>query len=164
MVFSGSSAGKESICNAGDPGAILGLGRSPEERDRVLTPVFLDFPDGSDSKEFACNAGDLGSIPELGRSIGGGHGNPLQYSCLENPNEQRSLAGCHTWDCEGSYKTEQINTAQHSTSASLMVQMVKNPSPGLGLLDWEDPLEKGMATHSSILAWEIPWREEPGGL
>ena len=31
-------------------------------------------------------------------------------------------------------------------------------------LDWEDPLEKGMATHSSILAWVIPWTEEPGGL
>ena len=31
-------------------------------------------------------------------------------------------------------------------------------------LDWEDPLEKGMVTHSSILAWEIPWTEEPGGL
>ena len=31
-------------------------------------------------------------------------------------------------------------------------------------LDWEDPLEKGMATHSSILAWEIPWTEEPDGL
>ena len=31
-------------------------------------------------------------------------------------------------------------------------------------LDWEDPLEEGMATHSSILAWEIPWTEEPGGL
>ena len=31
-------------------------------------------------------------------------------------------------------------------------------------LGWEDPLEKGMATHSSILAWEIPWSEEPGGL
>ena len=41
-------------------------------------------PGGSDSKESACNAGDLGSIPELGRSPGGGHGNPLQYSCLEN--------------------------------------------------------------------------------
>ena len=39
----------------------------------------------SDGKEFACNAGDLGSIPGLGRSPGGGHGNPLQYSCLENP-------------------------------------------------------------------------------
>ena len=32
------------------------------------------------------------------------------------------------------------------------------------LLDWEDPLEKGMETHSSILTWEIPWTEEPGGL
>ena len=31
-------------------------------------------------------------------------------------------------------------------------------------MDWEDPLEKEMAAHSSILAWEIPWREEPGGL
>ena len=51
---------------------------------------------------------------------------------------------------------------------SLVAQMVKDlPAmqetwvPSLG---WEDPLEKGMATHSSILAWEIPWTEEPGGL
>ena len=48
--------------------------------------LFGDFlPGGSDSKESACSAGDLGSIPGLGRSPGGGHGNPLQYSCLENP-------------------------------------------------------------------------------
>ena len=52
-----------------------------------------DFPGGSDSKESACNAGDLGSIPGLERSSGGGHGNPLQYSCLENPHGQRSLVG-----------------------------------------------------------------------
>ena len=42
------------------------------------------------------NGGDIrdtGSIPGLGRSPGGGHGNPLQYSCLENPQGQRSLAG-----------------------------------------------------------------------
>ena len=45
----------------------------------------LGFPGGSDGKESTCNAGDLGSIPGLGRSPGGGHGNPLQYSCLENP-------------------------------------------------------------------------------
>ena len=37
------------------------------------------------SKESACNAGDVGSIPGLGRSSGEGNGNPLQYSCLENP-------------------------------------------------------------------------------
>ena len=53
----------------------------------------LGFPGGSDGKESACNVGDLGSIPESGRSPGGGHGNPLQCSCLENPHGQRSLVG-----------------------------------------------------------------------
>ena len=43
------------------------------------------FPGGSDGKEFTCNVGELGLIPGLGRFPGGGHGNPLQYSCLENP-------------------------------------------------------------------------------
>ena len=42
------------------------------------------FPGGSDGKESICNAGDLGSAPGLGRSPGGGRGNPLWYSCLEN--------------------------------------------------------------------------------
>ena len=42
---------------------------------------------------FPSNTGDLGSIPGLGRSPGRGHGNPLQYSCLENPQGQRSLVG-----------------------------------------------------------------------
>ena len=42
--------------------------------------------------------------------------------------------------------------------------VVKNPPVYAGDLGWEDPLEKEMATHSSILAWEIPWTEEPGGL
>ena len=55
------------------------------------------FPGGSDGKGSTCNAGDLGSIPGLGRSPGGGHGNPLQYSCLENPHGQRSLAGYSPW-------------------------------------------------------------------
>ena len=45
----------------------------------------MDFPGGSDSKMSAYNAGDLGSIPGSGRSPGEGNGNPLQYSCLENP-------------------------------------------------------------------------------
>ena len=42
------------------------------------------FPGGSDGKESTCNVGGLGSVSRLGRSPGGGHGNPLQYSCLEN--------------------------------------------------------------------------------
>ena len=48
---------------------------------------------GSDGKEYVCNVGALGSIPGLGRFPGGGHGNPIQYSCLENPHGQRSLVG-----------------------------------------------------------------------
>ena len=52
--------------------------------------------------------------------------------------------------------------------ASLVAQMVKNPpevqETRVRSLGREDPLEKGMATHSSILVWEIPWTEEPGGL
>ena len=53
-------------------------------------------------------------------------------------------------------------------SASLLAQMVKNPpampETWVRSLGWEGPLEKEMATHSSTLAWEIPWTEEPGGL
>ena len=45
----------------------------------------MGFPGGSDGKESAYNVGDLGLTPGSGRSPGGGHGNPLQYSCLENP-------------------------------------------------------------------------------
>ena len=64
---------------------IPGLGSYPGlEWDRLPTPVFLGFPDGLDGKELACNAEDLGLIPALGRSPGGGHGNPLQDSGLEN--------------------------------------------------------------------------------
>ena len=86
----------------------------------------MGFPDSSVGKESACNAGDPGLIPMLGKSAGEGIGYPLQYS----------------W-------------------ASLMAQLVKNP-PALWetwvqSLDWEDPLEKRKATHSSILSWRIPW-------
>ena len=45
----------------------------------------MSFPYSSVGKESACNAGDLGSVPAFGRSPGEGNGNPLQYSCLENP-------------------------------------------------------------------------------
>ena len=84
------------------------------------------FPDSSVGKESACNAGDPGSIPRSGRSAGEGIGYSLQCS----------------W-------------------ASLVAQLVKNPpamqETWVQSLGWEDPLEKGKATHSSILAWRIPW-------
>ena len=58
------------------------------QRNDNYTHVRRGFPGGSVDKESTCNAGDAGdtgSIPGLGRAPGGGHGNPLQYSCLENP-------------------------------------------------------------------------------
>ena len=59
---------------------------------RFITYVCMpmDFSGGSDGKESACNAGDLGWIPGLGRSPGEGNGNPLQYSCPENPMDRRA--------------------------------------------------------------------------
>ena len=82
--FPHSAVGKESTCNAGDPGSIPGWGRSPWRRNRLPTPIFLGFPCGSTGKEPACNVRDLGSIPGLGRSPGEGKGYPFQYSGLEN--------------------------------------------------------------------------------
>ena len=81
----------------------------------------VGFPCGSDVKESACNAGDLGSISGLGRSPGEGNGNPLQYSCLENPQGQRSLVGCSPWGCKELDMTKNIvtqNITQPETSKS----------------------------------------------
>ena len=60
-------------------------------------------------KESACNAGDVGSIFGLGRSSEGGNGNPLQYSCQEKLQGQRSLAGYSLWCQKESDMTEHNN-------------------------------------------------------
>ena len=61
--------------------------KAQDSRDHIWLSLrlHLGFPGGSEVKASACNAGDLGSIPGLGRSPREGNGNPLQYSCLENP-------------------------------------------------------------------------------
>ena len=85
----------------------------------VLVKIYrqsLGFPGGSDGKEF-CTVGDLGSVPGLGRSLGGGHGNPLQYFCLENLRGQRSLAGYSPWACKESDTTEGLS--KHSSTDRL---------------------------------------------
>ena len=61
-------------------------------------------------KNLLANAEDPGSVPELGRSPGDGNGNPLQYSCLENPHGQRSLAGYSPWGRKESDMIEQLST------------------------------------------------------
>ena len=98
----------------------------------IAIPIYCSFvikqgfPHSSVGKESSCNAGDPGSILGLGRSSGEGIGYPLQCSWV-----------------------------------SLLAQLVKNPSAvqetPVWSLGWEDPLEKGKATHSSISAWRIPW-------
>ena len=96
--FPCSSAGKESTCNAGDPGLIPGSGKIPWRKNRLSIPVFL----------------------------------------LRNPMDRGTWGG---------------------SRASLVAQTVKNPpamqKTWVQSLGWEDPLEEGIATHSSILAWRI---------
>ena len=103
------------------------VGKIPRKWEWLGTPVlFKGFHDSSFGKESTCNAGDPGSTPGLGRSTGEGIGCPLQYS----------------W-------------------ASLVAQLVKNlpatRETWVQSLGWEDPLEKGKVTYSSILAWRILW-------
>ena len=62
----------------------------------IKSITVMGFPGGSNGKESACSVGDLGSIPGLGRSPGGGNGNPLQYSCLENSTDREAwMATAH---------------------------------------------------------------------
>ena len=68
----------------------------------------MGFPGGSGSKESACSVGDPDSIPGLGKSHGEGNGNPLQYSCLENPMDRgawQTIAHgvAKSWTCLNEY-------------------------------------------------------------
>ena len=72
-------------------------------------------------KNLPANAGDIkdtGSIPRSGRSLGGGHGKPFQYSCLENPQRQRSLAG---YSPEGRKESVAAKATEHNTQRSLTI-------------------------------------------
>ena len=88
--------------------------------------LLLGLPGSSAGKESSCNVGDPSPIPGSGRFPGEGIGYPLQYS----------------W-------------------ASQVALLVKNPlamrETWVQSMGWEGPLEKGKATHASILAWRIPW-------
>ena len=82
---------------------------------------------------------------------------------------QGSLGCCSPWGRKESHMTERLNNNKDSTTrASLVAQTVKNlpamQETWVRSLGWKEPLEKGMVTHSSVLAWRIPWTEEPGGL
>ena len=70
----------------------------------------MDFPGGSDGKGSVYIVGDLGSIPGSGIFPGKGNGNPLQYSCLENPMEEEPGAGYCSWGCKESDMTEGLHS------------------------------------------------------
>ena len=78
-----------------------------------LLPSLMGFPGSSNGKEPACSARDLSLITGSGRSPGEENGNPLQYSCLENPHGRRSLVGYSPCGHKESDMTEQLSTAQH---------------------------------------------------
>ena len=92
-----------------------------------------DFPGDSDGKASAYNAGDLGSIPGQGRSSGEGNGNPLQYSCLENPMDGGAWqATTSPWGCKELDMTERIHSLTHSLIPSLLNLLPTPHPPKLG--------------------------------
>ena len=90
----------------------------------------MGFLGGSVVKNLPANAGDTGLIPGSGISPGGGNGNPLQYSCLENLHGQRSLVGYSSWCHKESDMTERLSTAQNKVTPNLQTsQGVFGPQP-----------------------------------
>ena len=82
----------------------------------------LGVPQWLSSTESACNAGDTGDaglISGQGRSLGDGYGNPLQYFCLKNPMDKRSLAGYNPWGHKESDMTDRLNTHKMMTNPQL---------------------------------------------
>ena len=91
---------------------------------------------GSEGEEPTCHAGDPGLIRRLRRSLGGGHGDPLQYSCLETPHGQRSLAGYNLWGLKESDTTERLPTARQSMSQEFLV-LENRSRQALGTAHWD---------------------------
>ena len=109
-------------------------------------------------KNLSANAGNLrvaSLIPGSGRSPKGGHGNPLQYSCLENPHGQRSLAGFSPWDRKELDVTEWLSTIQDikgewwqlGLEDGVLLNMV---TLGLG---WVEVWIQGRATSGRMIQW-----------
>ena len=99
-----------------------GISRSKCIKILRLAILSTGLPWWLTSKESACSVGGLGSVPGLGRSPAGGHGNPLQYSFLENPRGQRSLAGYSRWSHKESDMTERLSTCtQYQMALSVFI-------------------------------------------
>ena len=106
----------------------------------------------------------MGLIPGPGSSPGEGNGNPLQYPCLEDPMDRGAW-----WAT--AHGVTRVGLSNQTTTICIYGHILVKNAPGNAetedgglILGGEDPLQEEMAIHSSILAWKIPWTEEPGGL
>jgi len=101
-----------------------------ETTDKILISKIYkqtDFPGGSDGKTSSYNAGDLGSIPGSGRSSGEGNGNPLQYSCLENP-----MDGGACWATVHELAKSQTRLSNFTSLHATQYQKNKQPNQKVG--------------------------------
>ena len=118
----------------------------------------MGFPHSSVGKESASNAGDLGSILGSRRSPGEGAGNPLQYSCLENPHGQWSLVGYSPYNATYSLMPPFKTSFQGGLCLFLFSRLkgipIKILAVKLRRRQWHPT--------PSTLAWKSPWMEEPG--
>ena len=161
-----------------------------DENNKIvhLEIVYVGFPGSSNGKESACNAGDQSSIPGISRE------DPLEKGMATHSStlawripRTEGLAGCivhgvsqgQTWlkqlssnsikyTNQGSSLITDGTFNKSFSINSLVAQRLKHlpamRETWVRSLGREDPLEKEMATHSSISAWRIPWTQEPGGL
>ena len=163
------------IPRMGEPGGLPSMGSHRVGHDwsdlAYSKWSFPELPQCLSGKESACRAGatgDTGSIPGSGRSSREGHGNPLQYSCLENPMDRGSWWATFHGVTKNRTQLKQLSMY---TWASQVVLVVKNQLVNAGYVrdmgstvGQENPLEEGRTTHSSVLTWKIPWTKKPGGL
>ena len=134
-----------------------------------LPYTYIGSPQISFGKEFSCNAGGLGSTSGLGRFPWRRKWQPTPVFLPGESHEQRSLAGYCPWGCKSwTQLSNYIRMNQvhiwgfPGDSVVRNTPVMQEPQRmWVWSLGREDLLEEGMATHSSILAWRIPWTEEP---
>ena len=139
---------------------------------RELLPCYFispySLPSGSAGKESVWSSGDQGLIPGLGRFPGEGKQQPTPVFFPGKSYGQRSLVSYSPWGHRYDWVTNTYLLTKEISRVSLVAQWLRIRLPmqetQVQPIGREDPLEKEMANHSNILAWEIPWTEEPNGL
>ena len=112
----------------------------------------MGFPGGSEGKESACNVGDPGLIPGLGRSPGEGHGNPLQYSCLENPMDGGAWQAIVHGVTKSRIQLSDLTWPQWNVNIE---DRLTDPGEGAGRKDRVGPMERVTWKHVHYCATQI---------